>query len=118
MRKDMPVPMREDCKHYQSRTYQTGEVARWCSLDLAPEAPWRCPDSCPGYEVRLAEAGWIHGSMVEPKVEDEPDLDSASVADLLGAAEAVVEEVTPEVLAETRAAQERSRRPWWRRLRR
>jgi hypothetical protein len=30
------VPMREECKHFQSRTYASGEVARFCVLDLAP----------------------------------------------------------------------------------
>jgi hypothetical protein len=36
--------MREDCCHYESRTYDDGEVARLCTLDLAPEAPWRYPE--------------------------------------------------------------------------
>ena len=51
-----PVAMREECKHFQSRTYSSGEVARMCELDLAPEAPWRCPDECPAFERRLADA--------------------------------------------------------------
>ena len=42
--------MREDCRHFESRTYEGGEVARFCVLDLAPEAPWRCPENCPSYE--------------------------------------------------------------------
>ncbi len=54
--------MREECKHFQSRTYASGEVARFCVLDLAPEAPWRCPDNCPRYERRLADVGWVHGT--------------------------------------------------------
>ena len=29
--------MREDCRHFQSRTYDTGEIARFCVLNLAPE---------------------------------------------------------------------------------
>jgi hypothetical protein len=60
------MPMREECKHFQSRTYSDGEVARFCVLDLAPEAPWRCPDDCPRYERRLADAGWVHGTLIEP----------------------------------------------------
>ena len=68
----MTVPMREECKHFQSRTYACGEVARFCVLDLAPEAPWRCPENCPSYERRLADVGWVHGSLVEPAIEDEP----------------------------------------------
>ena len=49
------VPMRQDCKYFESRTYANGETVRKCDLDLAPEAPWRCPDDCPRYEPRLAD---------------------------------------------------------------
>ena len=78
------MPMREDCRHYQSRTYASGEVARFCVLDMAPDAPWRCPDNCPVYERRLADAGWTHGKLVEPPIEQEPpDVPAADAADLL-----------------------------------
>jgi hypothetical protein len=40
------MPMREECKNFESRTYANGETVRKCNLDLAPEAPWRCPDPC------------------------------------------------------------------------
>jgi hypothetical protein len=95
------MPMREECRHFQSRTYDSGEVARFCVLDLAPDAPWRCPDNCPAYERRLIDAGWSHGKLVEPSVEDEPDVASeADTADLLESAEEIVGAVTPEALAE------------------
>ena len=42
------MPMRTDCKNYESRTYPGGETVRKCNLDLAPEAPWRCPANCSG----------------------------------------------------------------------
>ena len=35
--------MRQDCKHYESRTYPNGETVRKCDLDLAPEAQVGCP---------------------------------------------------------------------------
>jgi len=116
------VPMREECKHFQSRTYASGEVARFCELDLAPEAPWRCPENCPSYEKRLADAGWVHGSLVEPAIEEEPE-SGPQVADLLEQAEEIVDAVAPEALAEAerqRAEAERKaragRRRWpWRR---
>ena len=115
------MPMREECKHFQSRTYSTGEVARFCELDLAPEAPWRCPDDCPSYERRLADAGWVHGTLVEPPVEDEPE-SGPQVAELLDQAEEIVNAFAPEAVAEAerrRAAEERApsgRRRWrWRR---
>lgn len=94
------MAMREECKNFQSRTYDTGEVARFCILDLAPEAPWKCPDDCSKYERRLADAGWVHGSLVEPAIEDEPDEPGEQIAEILDDAESIVNEVAPEVLAE------------------
>jgi len=109
------VPMREECKHYQSRTYATGEVARFCELDLAPEAPWRCPDDCPSYVRRLADVGWVHGTLVEPAIEDEPE--GEDIGELLDEAEDIVNAVLPETLSEVeqvRAQESRSRgRRWW-----
>ncbi len=77
------MPMREECKHFQSRTYDSGEVARFCVLDLAPEAPWKCPDDCPSYAPRLADVGWSHGSLVEPAIEPMPDVPGEDAAALL-----------------------------------
>ena len=42
--------MRQECKHFESRTYANGDTVRKCNLDLAPDAPWRCPADCPKYE--------------------------------------------------------------------
>jgi hypothetical protein len=114
--------MREECKHFQSRTYASGEVARFCVLDLAPEAPWRCPEGCASYERRLADAGWVHGSLVEPPLEDEPDVPGDEVADLLARATDIVDHIAPEALAEVREEDARreareSDRRWWRRRR-
>jgi len=112
--------MREECVHFQSRTYASGEAARFCRLDLAPEAPWRCPDNCPEYRRRLADVGWVHGSLVEPALEEEPEGDGAAIAELLDSAEDIVNEVAPDVLEEVRAEdarRDRSANRWWRRRR-
>jgi hypothetical protein len=112
--------MREECVHFQSRTYASGEAARFCRLDLAPEAPWRCPDDCPQYRRRLADVGWVHGSLVEPALEDEPEGDGQEIAELLDSAEDIVNEVAPDVLEEVRAEdarRDRSAGRWWRRRR-
>jgi hypothetical protein len=98
--------MREECKHFQSRTYSSGEVARFCVLDLAPEAPWRCPENCPCYERRLADAGWTHGKLVEPAIEEEPEMAGTDIAALLDAAETVVELAAPSALSEARAREQ------------
>ncbi|MGH9092919.1 MAG: hypothetical protein ACRDZR_16305 [Acidimicrobiales bacterium] len=113
------MPMREECKHFQSRTYASGEVARFCVLDLAPEAPWRCPEDCPAYERRLADAGWVHGSLVEPPIEDEPQAGGEAAA-ILEDAEEIVNRVAPDAVAEARAedARREGRQGRWRRKRR
>jgi hypothetical protein len=110
--------MREDCKQYESRTYANGETVRKCNLDLAPDAPWRCPANCPKFEPRLADVNWSHGTLVSPPAPEEPPgLDDGSAAALLDEAEDIVNEAGPRLLAEVRDEQSR-RRPWrWRRRR-
>ena len=101
------MPMRQDCKQFESRTYPNGETVRKCNLDLAPEAPWRCPDHCPAYERRLYDAGWEYGTLAKrPEAPDEvPGLDDGSAAAVLDEAEDILNEVGPGVLAEVEAEQ-------------
>jgi hypothetical protein len=106
-----PVPMREDCRHFQSRTYDTGEVARFCVLNLAPEAPWRCPDDCPRYQADMIDGSFVVGSLTRPAVETEPDEPAEEVSSVLAEASAIVTAAGPEILAEIEA--ERSSRRWW-----
>ena len=56
------MSMREDCRHFASRTYAEGETARFCVLDLAPEAPWRCPEDCANYEKTVSEYTGTNGT--------------------------------------------------------
>ena len=93
--------MRTDCRHYESRTYAEGEVVRKCRLDLAPEAPWRCPDDCPRYEVRRMDAGWHYGSLSTAGAAPEPEPVGQDVASLLNEAEDIVNAAAPEIIAET-----------------
>jgi hypothetical protein len=105
------VTMREDCRHFQSRTYSTGEVARFCVLNLAPEAPWRCPDDCPRYQPDMIDGSFVVGSLARPAVESEPDEPAEEVSSVLAEASAIVTAAGPEILAEVEA--ERSTRRWW-----
>lgn len=114
--------MRSDCKHYQTRTYPTGDTMRKCSLDLAPKAPWECPADCPKFERRLADVAWNHGSLVTPKTPDAPGsiAEDDSVAALLDSAEDIINNVAPSVRAEVdaeaaeRAAARRKKKSrWW-----
>lgn len=100
------MPMREDCKYFESRSYANGETVRKCDLDLAPEAPWRCPADCPKYTRRLADVGWSHGTLVTPPSPDEPaslGADDGSVAALLDEAENIINAAGPEILADLEA---------------
>ena len=114
--------MRQDCKHFESRTYRNGETVRKCDLDLAPEAPWRCPENCPRYERRIADVNWSHGSLVTPKTPDEPldalDRGDGSVARLLDEAEEIVNAAGPDIMADVQAEQQRGAGSRWRLWRR
>jgi len=98
--------MRQDCKFFESRTYRNGETVRKCDLDLAPEAPWRCPADCQAFQRRLADVNWSHGSLVTPTTPEEPpglDERGADIAALLDAAEDIVNSAGPQVLADVEA---------------
>ena len=104
------MPMRIECKHFESRSYPNGDTVRKCNLDLAPDAPWRCPANCPRYERRLADAAWTHGTLSVPSTPPEPGgLDDGSAAAILDAAEDIVNAAGPEIMAEIHA--ERAKRP-------
>ncbi|MEQ1873032.1 MAG: hypothetical protein ABL953_04830 [Ilumatobacteraceae bacterium] len=94
------MPMRQECKHFESRTYPNGETVRKCDIDLAPDAPWRCPAQCTGFQPRM-DAGWTYGSMVASQTPDEPPgLDDGSAAALLDEAEDFLNSIGAQVLAE------------------
>ena len=99
------MPMRQDCKYFESRAYPSGDTVRKCDLDLAPEAPWRCPDDCPKYTRRLADVNWSHGTLVTPPTPAEPSSlgDDDSIAALLDEAEDIVNNAGPSIRAEVEA---------------
>ena len=72
--------MRTDCKHYESRTYPSGDIVRKCRIDLAPEAPWKCPADCAGYERRMIDAGWQYGTLGEAQGPAESPLNSVTMS--------------------------------------
>ena len=109
--------MREDCRHFESRIYDSGEVARFCVLGLAPEAPWRCPDACPRYEPSLIDGTFESAELSRPPVEDEPEAAPDDVEGVLADAESIVEHAEAGALREV-AGPPRPRGRWWRRGRR
>ena len=113
------MPMRQECKHFESRTYANGETVRKCNLVLARDAPWRCPADCAKFE-RRPDAGWTYGSMVSPVTPEEPPgLDDGSAAAVLDEAEDFLRSIGPGVLADVQSQQEQAKRGGWpRRFRR
>lgn len=88
---------------------------RKCALDLAPEAPWRCPSDCEGYERRLADVNWKHGSLVVAPTPKEPESvgEDASVAALLDEAEDIINNAGKGIIDDLDRDRQRRRRKWW-----
>jgi hypothetical protein len=97
----VPMGMRTDCRHYESRTYPSGDVVRKCRLDLAPEAPWACPAECAGYQRRMIDAGWQYGSLGSANDPPPPvPVAGDDIARLLEETEDIITGASLEVLAE------------------
>ncbi len=108
--------MRQECRNFESRAYPNGETVRKCNLDLAPDAPWRCPDPCPKFE-RRPDAGWTYGSMVSPITPDDPPgLADGSAAAVLDEAEDFLNSVGAKVMAEVESDRSRRSGRLWHRL--
>jgi hypothetical protein len=51
--------VRDDCRHYLSRSTAAGDAVQRCRLSVNDEHPFACPDSCLFFETRsLSGAGW------------------------------------------------------------
>ena len=106
--------MREDCRHFESRTYDDGEVARYCVLGLAPEQPWRCPEHCERYESSVIEGGFVRGSLGASTVEREPDEETPTdIASVLEDAEGIVEAAEHDVVLDLQREESSKGRRWW-----
>jgi hypothetical protein len=53
------LAVREDCRHYSSRSLPTGDTVDRCRLDVAEAMPFACPVDCLFFEPRpFNDAGW------------------------------------------------------------
>ena len=53
------MAVREDCRHYSTRTTTGGEIVQRCRVGAATDAPFACPDDCLFVEPRsITDAGW------------------------------------------------------------
>ncbi len=106
------MPMRQDCVYFESRTYPNGDTVRKCNLDLAPEAPWRCPDDCPKFAKRRGDVNWSYGTLVTPKTPDEPD--GEGIAELLNEAENIVNSAGSDIVSDLEDQRRRDSGRWGR----
>jgi hypothetical protein len=105
------MSMREDCRHFESRSYPGGETARFCVLDLAPEAPWKCPDDCPKYSPSLIDGTFETGALTRTPVETEPGESADAVEAVLDEAEDIVNDAEYDVLRDLDPGS--GARRWW-----
>lgn len=90
---------------------RNGDSVRRCRLELAPEAPWRCPESCDRYSPRPLDLAWEEGATAPPP--DDMELDEAAF-DILAQAESLLSEAGDTIRAEeeAKAARKAKRRTW------
>ncbi len=53
------VAVREDCRHYSTRSTPAGDVLQRCRLGVNEEMPFACPEDCLFFEPRaITDTGW------------------------------------------------------------
>jgi hypothetical protein len=53
------MAVRQDCRHYSTRTTAAGEVIQRCRVEANEDTPFACPEGCLFFEPRsIADAGW------------------------------------------------------------
>ena len=51
--------VRDECRHYSTRTTAGGETVQRCRLGANQDAPFACPDACLFFEDRgIDGTGW------------------------------------------------------------
>lgn len=54
------MAVREDCRHYSTRTTPGGDVLQRCRLGANEEVPFACPEDCVFFEPRaITDTGWL-----------------------------------------------------------
>jgi hypothetical protein len=53
------MAVRQDCRHYSTRSTGTGDQVQRCRVDANEKAPFACPEFCLFFEPRsITDAGW------------------------------------------------------------
>lgn len=54
------VAVRDDCRHYSTRSTTSGDVLQRCRLGMAEDMPFACPEDCLFFEPRaITDTGWL-----------------------------------------------------------
>ena len=54
------MAVREDCRHYSTRSTPAGDVLRRCRLGVNEDMPFACPEDCLFFEPRaITDTGWM-----------------------------------------------------------
>jgi hypothetical protein len=53
------MSVRQDCRHYSTRTTVQGETVQRCRVSANDTTPFACPEHCLFFEERsITDAGW------------------------------------------------------------
>ena len=105
------MSMRTECKHFESRTYSNGDAMRRCRLNLAPDAPWRCPDNCAKFDHRSIDIGWAHGTILPTATPNEPEsVKDGTAASVLSEAEAIINAMASDIVGEMEEKKRKKRK--------
>lgn len=53
------MAVRDDCRHYSTRTLPNGDQVERCRVEAAEAVPFACPEGCLFFEPRaISDAGW------------------------------------------------------------
>lgn len=68
------MAVREDCRHYSTRTTGAGDVVQRCRVDMAEATPFACPEHCLFFESRsITDAGWKRFGAPDTGEDDRPE---------------------------------------------
>lgn len=68
------MAVREDCRHYSTRTTGAGDVVQRCRVGMADAAPFACPEGCLFFEPRsITDAGWSRFEAPDEPAKDADD---------------------------------------------
>ena len=57
------MPVRQDCRHYSTRSMPGGDALQRCRVGANEDAPFACPEHCLFFEQRsITATGWESGT--------------------------------------------------------